>query len=104
MHPHDMSLKLVGMVWTIQGIGQQITTADVDFVFQSESDGLTGESDSKITVHRNNLSHPAFLPRAGNYNFIAWTDRPGSNGTGETAEIEIGTVYPLHRHAEWLAR
>ena len=82
---------------------QHIAARDIDFVGQGQRDGIAGHalrrrSPSMVTMRVTVLVRPDLATATASPGLIA----AAGDGAGEAAEIQIGPVDPLHRHAERL--
>ncbi|MNN70748.1 hypothetical protein D3C81_1866230 [compost metagenome] len=100
MHPDQADLELVGHAGRVFCGGQNIAAAAIDFVGQSQGDGLAGHGLLQITIEGNDARDSALLPGWQHTYAVAGTNHAAGDGAGETTEIEVGAVDPLHRHAE----
>ena len=63
-------------------------------VFQGNGDGLSGNRFGEVTIHgHNSVDFTALSGRRDNHG-ISGLHPAGSNGPGETPEIQVGAVHP----------
>ena len=101
VHPDDVSFELVGHRRRSLRAGQQVTTTDVDLVFQRHGDRLSRHSLVKVPVGGNDAAHGALTPRGSQSYWVTRMQHPAHDGAGESTEARIGAVHPLDRHAKW---
>ena len=102
VHPHDVRLELVGDLSRIVGRAQQIASARVDLVGECDRDRLTGDGFVEVAVHRDDAIDGRRRARRQHPDRVAGLDGAADDASGEPAEVEVGTVHPLHRHPERL--
>ncbi|MNO80859.1 hypothetical protein D3C76_720790 [compost metagenome] len=100
VHPDQADLELVGDAGRIFCGGQDIATAAIDFVGQGEGNGLAGHGLLQVAIEGHDARNPALLPGRQHTHTVAGTNHAAGDGAGETTEIQVGAVDPLHRHAE----
>ena len=83
-------------------IDQQVAAADINLIFQHDSDGFTGTGFLQVAVKRHNTRHAGFNARWQYLQALSDLHAAGSHGPGETAEVEVGPVNKLDRETQRL--
>ena len=99
-HPDQRRLELVGDLAGLVGLRDHVAARTVDLVLEGQGDGLTRDGQIQIAVMGDDGFDPRGLARGQHPDRIARTHAAGADLAGKAAEIQIGTVHPLHRHAE----
>ena len=103
-HPQHMRGELVGHRRWIAGRGDHVATADVDLVGQGQGHRLAGEGACDLAVRAQHPGHGGAARRRQHHHRIARRHLAGGNRAGETAEVLVGPVDPLHRQAQAAGR
>ena len=101
-HPQEVRGELVGDFGPHGAQGEQVAPGDVDLVGQGQGHRLAGPGLGQVAVIGDDAGDLGFPARCRHGDRIARPDDAGSNGAGKAAEIQVGTVHPLHREAEGL--
>ncbi|MNZ86426.1 hypothetical protein D3C78_1052450 [compost metagenome] len=99
-HPHQGGLELVGHRRRRVGQGEQVAPADIDLVLQGQGHRLAAERLLLLAGHAEDAGDPALLAGRQDADAVADAQAAGGDVAGETAEVEVRPVHPLHRHAE----
>ena len=99
-HPDDRDVELVRDPGWPVGRREYVATAHVDLVLERDRDRLAGDRLLEIAVHRDDPRHPALAARGQHPQLLARHDDTAHDGAREAAEVEIGSIHPLHRHPE----
>jgi len=102
VHPHQGRFELIGRAGGRVGGRNDVTARDVDLVGKCQSDRLTGDRLLEVAVARDDARDRAFLARGLDADAVARLHNASGNGAGEAAEVEVGTIDPLHGQAEGL--
>src|SRR5215467_14445228 len=81
--------------------GEEVATADVHLVRESQCDRLAGDRPLQIAIFGNNARHGALSARGHHSDAVAFGDRAARDHACKATEVLIRAVYPLHRHPEW---
>jgi hypothetical protein len=100
VHPQHMRAELVGDLWPLPRRHQHIAAADVDVLRQRQRDRVAGRGTIAVTIKGDNAFDAAGLARGRDHDFVADRDLTRGQRARIAAEIEIGTVHPLHRKAQ----
>ncbi|MNE59362.1 hypothetical protein D3C80_1544490 [compost metagenome] len=99
-HPDDRRLELICDPGGCVDRRENVASADIDLVLERNRNRLARDGFFKVTLACHDARDPTFLPRRQNTEAIAALDAAADNDAGITAEVEVRTVDPLHRHAE----
>jgi hypothetical protein len=99
VHPQQVRGELVGHLRRIAGGGDHVAAADVDLVGQRQRDRLAAPGHGQLAVRP---EHRAMRERRPDGSTTTASPARGARreGAGETAEIQVRAVDPLHRQAQ----
>ncbi len=100
IHPDQHSLKGTGSPGNIVGMDQHISTADINFILQGQSNGLGRKRVLKIAVKSGNRLDFRSFPRRQHHDFFTRSHNSGSHLAGEAPESRVRTQNILHRKTE----
>ena len=100
----DVRGELVGDFRPRRGRRQDVAARHVDLVGEGERHRFAGRAFVEVAVHGDDARDLRGAARARDDDGVARLHAAAGDRAGEAAEIEIGAVHPLHRHAERLFR
>ena len=77
-----------------------VAAADVDLVGEGDGDRLAGDRLVEVAVLGDDALDVRLAPGGHDPDQVAGAHRAADDLAGEAAEVEVGPVHPLHRHAE----
>ena len=99
-HPKDMRRELVGNLRALRSGRQNIAARDIHLIGKRERDRLPRHRFCEIAIHGDDARHLGGAARSCHDDRIVGLDAARGDRSGEATKIKIGTVHPLHRHAE----
>src|SRR5918996_5421144 len=80
-----------------------ISPAGIDFILEHQSHGLPRSRYPREPASDDNFFDASCHPRGTDPYSVADFDRPTADTSGESSEIVVGSVDPLHRHGKGLS-
>lgn len=102
VHPDQRRLELIGRLHRAIGGREDIAARAVDLVGKADRDGLAGHGLGEIPVEGCDPADGRRLSRGQHADRILNSHRAAGDQARETAEIQVGPINPLNRHAERL--
>ena len=102
-HPHQMRRELVGDLRAVTQRGKHVAARNIDFIGKRNGDRIAPLRGGKIAAGTDDPLDFGRLSGRKNCNFVTRFGAAACNRASKAAEIGIGPVDPLHRHAERLA-
>ncbi|RMV89929.1 hypothetical protein ALP03_102740 [Pseudomonas amygdali pv. tabaci] len=99
-HPHQHRVERIADLWDVVGMHQQITAGNVDLVFHGQRHGLPRTGLLQLAFKSDDGLHTAALARRQHDDLVALVHDTAGQRTGETAEVQVGTVDVLHRESQ----
>ena len=99
-HPDEMGGELVGDRGWGGGGGEDVAAGDVDLLGEDEGDGVAGARLGEVAFGGDDAGERGGFAGGEDGKRVAGADAAGGDGAGVAAEVEMGAVHPLHRHAE----
>ncbi|MNQ65631.1 hypothetical protein D3C85_800910 [compost metagenome] len=99
-HPDDGGLELVGGLQRRIGGGQNIAARHVDLVGEGQGDGLASLGAVQIAAHDDDPLHARADAGGRDGDGVAHRDGAAVDAARIAAEVEVGAVDALDRHAE----
>ena len=103
VHPDHGGLELVGDGRRAAGDRDDVAAADVDLGGEGERHRLAGDGLIEIAVEGDDALDCALAARGQGLDPVARLDDAGGDQAREAAEVQVGAVDPLDRHAEGAA-
>ena len=99
-HPYEGRTELIAHRGRFVRAADEIAARDIDLVCESQRDRLLGHCAVKVAVEGHDATDHTRAARRHDANGRTGCDLSARDGACEAAEIEVGTVHPLHRQAE----
>ena len=99
-HPEQAGLELVSHLGRVNRGDDHIPATDIDLIGQCQGNCFADPGTTQMPLPDHDLLDPARNPGREYPHRITRPHLPLCHPTAKTAEIRIGAIDPLHRHAE----
>ena len=100
VHPHHVAGELVAEARRVGGGSDDVAAAHVDLVREGEGHGLAGPGAVEVSIRADDAVYRRGPVRGADQHGVAGAHEAGGYRAREAAELGVGAVHPLDRHAK----